>query len=449
MDLEAAATELCIVGLFIGFGQAGARTSPQPYKAANLTRSARRFVRRFARSERGGFGLWLGVAFPALSVLAFGAVELSEVSRERTRLQDTADAAVLMAARELSMGVTDGVEDRAEGFALNQLADVAARATVTADVKVSGAQATANLTSNRVGFFANMLPPGGFWTKVSAVAGSQTGEPLCVLGLVADGSMGPVINVANASSLQAGGCTVHSNHNLQVSSTSSTGVAAGKVTATGRATGTISPAPVNGASLVVDPFTGREFPYGSCAGQTVRLKTYDGGIQTVPEGRHCGGIQVEDETTLNLGPGVHYFEQGHLTLSQTSRLTGTNVVLVFGPGSKLNARGRSYVSLTGRESGPYAGMLIVATPTNDLPFEIFSNAVDRLEGVVYLPAAMLIVNGATAGEVAENSDWTVTVTKLLKIQGSAKLVIKTDYAASTVPLPATVGSSGGPVQLVR
>ena len=418
--------------------------------AADLPRSVRPLVRRFARSERGGFGLWVAVAFPALSVLAFGAVELSEVSRERTRLQDTADAAALMAARELSMGVTSGVAERAEGFALNQLGDVAARATVTADVVITGAQATANLTSNRMGFFANLLPPGGFWTKVSAVAGSQGGDPLCVLGMLAGSSMGPVINVGGSSSLEAGGCIVHSNYNLQVSSTSSTGVKAGKVSATGTATGNISPAPVNGASLIGDPFAGREFPYGSCAGVNPSPRTIGGGtIHTVPEGRHCGGLQVQDDTTLNLGPGVHYFEAGHLTLSQTSRLTGTNVVLVFGPGSKLKAQGRSYVSLTGRESGPYAGMVIVSTPTNNQIFEIFSNSVDRLEGVIYLPNTMLVVNGATAGEIAENSDWTVTVTNLLKIEGLAKLVIKTDYAASTVPLPADVGSTGGPVQLVR
>jgi Flp pilus assembly protein TadG len=418
--------------------------------APNLPRSAARLARRFARSERGGFGLWLGVAFPALSVLAFGAVELSEVARERTRLQDTADAAALMAARELSMGVTDGVEDRAEGFALNQLGDVAARATVTADVAISGAQATVNLTSNRMGFFANLLPPGGFWTRVRAVAGSTSGEPLCVLGLLASSSMGPVVNVGGSGSLQAGGCTVHSNFGLQAITTDPTGITAGKVSATGQATGTINPTPVSGAALIADPFAGREFPYGSCAGQPIRNNAIDPGIQSLSEGRHCGGVTVPDDTTLHLAPGVHYFEQGHLTLSQSSKLIGTNVVLVFGPGAKLNARPRAYVSLTGRESGPYAGMVIVSTPTNTLPFEFHSNSIDRLEGVIYLPNAMMSVRAVTAGgQIAEHSDWTVTVTRLLKIEEYAKLVIKTDYASSTVPVPAGVATPGGPVQLVR
>jgi Flp pilus assembly protein TadG len=418
--------------------------------ALNLTRSAGRLLRRFAQSERGGFGLWLGVAFPALSVLAFGAVELSEVARERTRLQDTADAAVLMAARELSMGVTEGVEERAEGFALNQISDVAARATVTADVVVSGSQATANLTSNRMGFFANLLPPGGFWTKVSAVAGSQSGQPLCVLGMLADASTTPAVIVANAASLEAAGCVVHSNKSLWVNSVNTTGLKAGKVTARGTASGTISPAAVTGAPLVADPFKGREFPYGSCAGVRTREEQYArGGVHPVPAGVHCAGMWVDDDTEVALGSGIHYFENGDLTLSQTSRLTGTNVVLVFGPGSKLKVQGRSYVSLSGREAGPYAGMVIVATPTNTEIFEIYSNSVDRLEGVVYLPNTALYVSGLVpGGKIAEHSDWTVTVTKLLVIGGYANLVIKTDYAASTVPVPENI-STGGPVQLVR
>ena len=108
------------------------------------------------------------------------------------------------------------------------------------------------------------------------------------------------------------------------------------------------------------------------------------------------------------------------------------------------------ISLSGRESGPYAGMVLVSTPNNTSPFELFSNSVKRLEGVVYLPKAALIVNNSTGGQVAQESDWTITVTRMLKIEGSAQLVIKTDYAASTVPVPKGVATSGGgPIQLIR
>jgi hypothetical protein len=95
-------------------------------------------------------------------------------------------------------------------------------------------------------------------------------------------------------------------------------------------------------------------------------------------------------------------------------------------------------------------MVVVSTPTNAEIFEIYSNSVDRLEGVIYLPNSALYVKGLVAGgKIAEHSDWTVTVTKALYVDGHANLVIKTDYAASTVPLPADVGNTGGPVQLIR
>lgn len=417
----------------------------------SLTPPARRLAGRFLRCERGGFGLWLGAAFPALVALAFGAVELTEVTRDRTRLQDAADAAALMAARELSMNYTDGVADRAEGFALNQLADVAATSTVTVEATIAGSEATVNITSNRMGFFANMLPPGGFWTRVKAVAAANNEQPLCVLGLQSTASQYGALNVSGSASLEGNGCLMHSNENIHVTSTNLTGLKAGTVEATGTGTGRISPAPVNGAPLTADPFLGREFPYGSCAGINARLTTYSGGSHTISEGNHCGGFQVNDETSINFAPGIHYFDSGNITLSNTSRMTGANVVLVFGPNAKLKTQTRSYVSLTGRESGPYAGMVMVSTPTNVLPFEIYSENVDRLEGVVYLPNTSLIVYGGAGGQVAEQSDWTVTVTKWLVVAGSAKLIIKTDYASSTVPVPAGVGpsSGGGQVKIIR
>jgi hypothetical protein len=269
--------------------------------------------------------------------------------------------------------------------------------------------------------------------------------------MLADTSVYAGVTVTGSASLEAGGCVVHSNKHLTASTTSPIGLKAGKVTASGPASGRISPAAVTGAPLVADPFQGREFAYGSCAGVRISQKKYArGGTHAVPAAVHCGGIWVDDDTEVALGAGIHYFEGGDLSLSQTSRLTGTNVVLVFGPDSKLNVQGRSYVSLTGRESGPYAGMVVVSTPTNAEIFEIYSNSVDRLEGVIYLPNSALYVKGLVAGgKIAEHSDWTVTVTKALYVDGHANLVIKTDYAASTVPLPADVGNTGGPVQLIR
>ena len=411
----------------------------------------RRLLDRFLRCERGGFAVWMGVAFPALTMLAFGAVELSEVSREKTRLQDTADAAAVMAARELSMAYTSGVKERAEGYALSQLADVSGKSTITAQASLNGSQATVEITSNRMGFFANLLPPGGFWTKVSSTAGSESRQPLCVLGLHADAGAGPVVNVSGTSSLLATGCVVHSNSNLQVSSTNTVGITAAAVRAVGSATGTINPTASPGATSVTDPFRAREFPFPTCVGRPTRLLEYKGIPAELPEGLHCGGIDVPDDTTLTLGSGVHYFAEGHLTLSNTARLVGENVVLVFGPSSKLKAQPRAYVSLTGRESGPYAGMVMISTPTNTSNFEIFSNNVDRLEGVVYLPNTTLIIKGAPGGKIAEDSDWTITATKWLKIEGDAQLVIRTDYAASTVPVPSglTVSNGGGDVRIIR
>lgn len=78
-------------------------------------------TREFTRSVRGGIALLTAMAFPALAIVAFGAVELSAVYSDKAALQDVADATALMGAREMALAYSPGVGQRAEGFALAQL----------------------------------------------------------------------------------------------------------------------------------------------------------------------------------------------------------------------------------------------------------------------------------------------------------------------------------------
>jgi hypothetical protein len=159
---------------------------------------------------------------------------------------------------------------------------------------------------------------------------------------------------------------------------------------------------------------------------------------------------VRNGATVILLPGEHYFTKGVLTMQNDSTLTGSNVVMVFNDDSSFNFKDNASITLTGRSSGQYAGFVIATTRSNTNTFSISSDAAKQLEGAIYVPHATLSITGNN-DQVAAQSAWTVIVAQALQMQGSPNLVINANYASSSVPVPAGVGTnySSGKVALSK
>ena len=119
---------------------------------------------------------------------------------------------------------------------------------------------------------------------------------------------------------------------------------------------------------------------------------------------------------------------------------------MFDKASKFDFKDRAQVNLNGRQSGTWAGMVMIGMRDNTQDFIISADNVDTLQGVIYVPRAKLIVEGKS--EVARDTPWTVIVARALELKGSASLFINANYHYSNVPVPVGVGPSTGPVQLV-
>ena len=420
--------------------------SPTPVATPMTGLRAR--LRAFARCRRGGFALWVAALVPGISVLAIGAVELGKVSGDRTRLQDAADMAALTGASQLAVGSTGAIE-RAEATALAQLGDVAAQSkSLTADAQLGpSGSVVVDITAVRTSFFGNLLPPGGFITKVRAEAAGMTQEPICVLGL--NGAAGAAtVDIKDSSTVNAD-CTVHSNRDIVVGITAK--LIAKAAQAVGVASGPITPAGRSGAEVVADPFEQRAITIPAC--DTFEVVDQGGfGYFEAPPGVYCGDFVIRDNLHVHMKPGAYYFmgtptNAGKLSLKGQARLTGTDVTLYFAKTSKFEVADTAKIDLKAPRTGADAGMLIIGARDNAKTFTLASPAVDRLEGVIYLPSALLWVDGS--GQLAEQSKWTIAVVKTLKINRSAQLVIKTDYAGSEVPRPGQLNSSQGVAHLIN
>jgi Flp pilus assembly protein TadG len=397
-------------------------------------RGAVKIADRLLRDRRGSVAQIFAFGFPALAMIAVGAVELSVVASHRQTMQEAADAAALSAAGQLGVA-KEGAEERAKAFAMAQVADILSTDAITPEAQLveGGHGVKVTLSGVRSSFFGNLLPPGGFKTTVSSTAVVMNGAPLCVLASGTKDAM----QIGDTGQLKAGGCLVHSNQDLIVDSSAK--VVAAMVETSGRASGTISPAAQVGAPPIEDPFAKlATAPPGPCT-DSGKVKAERGVTEKIPAGVHCGRWEATKGAILELAPGEHYFagDDAELKISDDSKLFGKDVVLIFAKKSKLTFQDQAVVDLEGRRTGALAGFLIILDRDNDRTLDIWSDSVDNLLGVIYAPNAKLKVMGKEA--VAEDSDWTVVVAKEIELKDAAKLTINSNYSSSLVHTPQGVG----------
>ncbi len=408
-------------------------------------------ARRFAASEVGSIALKTALILPCLVTLCAGALDLTHVQATKARLQDIADSTALASASKLGLA-TDGsnATEQARAYVQIHLAEWAQRPAVEESyeiVDVGGQRAIrVTLDANRPSFFANLLPPGGWNFRVESTATTMGMVPLCVLVTGSSGSK--LLNVKDSSRIKAPACMVHSNRDIDVEGGSITAAAVQVVTS---ARGSISPAAGTGAAAIADPFEKLDLDFSkkqNCtkAEREKPLKV-SSGTHYVSAGKHCGGIDASGTARIRLDPGDHFFLGGHLVVKEDARLEGADVVLFFDKASKFEFKDRAMVSLDGRKTGPYAGMVMGGTRDNTQDFIISADHVESLLGVIYVPSAKMIVEGKV--DVARDSAWTVIVAEGIQLKGSPSLFINANYEVSDVPVPAGVGPRNGGSRLIQ
>ena len=408
-------------------------------------------IRRLAADSQGLMALKFALAAPGVVLLAVGAIDLNHVHGSKGKLQAIADAAALAGAPALSLA-TDGAaaKEQAAAYVAAQISEWSNAPSYTATYVVldQGGQRALKVTlaGHRPSFFANLLPPGGWNFSVDATATTMGIVPLCVLITGESGSK--LLNVKDSSRMNAPSCMVHSNRDILTEGGSITAAMVQAVTTAGG--GRISPTPGTGAASVDDPFA--DLPLGDrdmreCAvrgkAEPVILTV---GIRSLAPGVHCGGINVSGSATVILEPGEHHFLAGHLVVKENARLQGEDVVLTFDRASKFEFIDQAMVTLDGRKTGPYAGLVMASTRDNTQDFIVSADNVESLLGVIYVPNAQLIVEGDS--EVARDSAWTVVVARSMTMKGSPSLFINANYGASDVPVPEGVGPRGGGSRLI-
>lgn len=401
----------------------------------------------------GNVALAFALLLPVLLGAAGAAIDFARYAKADAELQEIADAAALAGAREYltSKNAANVAENRAEHVAESMLAGSAmidaSSVNAVADDKTTSVSVAAQFLYKPTLFIALFKSP--LTVVAEATAQVSGGANICVIALDPDDSQ--ALRLTGDAKLIGNECAVYSNStnpkglavNNQAQLSSAFNCSAGGFDG---AASQFSPEPLTDCPVRSDPLADRPEPsFGSCGQNNLKLKDYVGRIAP---GVYCGGLNIDGDSDVEFDPGVYVFKDGPLTVANKARIHGDRVGLFFsGKNAAIRFSDESVISLAAPETGPMAGMLIwqSKTASGSRRFDIGSNHVDRLVGTIYLPTSDFYAS--VDDEVAEDSAYTAIIANRIHIEKFTELVLNTDYAATSVPVPAGIANAGGAVYL--
>ena len=387
----------------------------------------------------------MSVAIGVVAFLAAGVTDYISLSDQKRSLQGVADHAALASARELI--VSTAGDERVQSVAASYVnANYRAAHTTTTQILDGGDAVEVTIVATARTFFPGPMANVKEVT-VNATAEVSGGGYVCMIGL--DEESVATLNMMNRARLSAKGCAVYSNsvstrslwlHDLARVSAELICVAGGFQ---GSEESFSVAMPLEDCTPLKDPLRDRPNPdvgdLDDCDYKHVVVPP--GKKVTLAPGIYCGGLSVFGGEVA-LKPGVYTMKNGQLLVGGGGVLKGENVGFFLTGSASTIAFGRvSEISLTAPLAGDMAGLLFFEDRDTDFStyHRITSRDARRLVGTMYLPKSKLLIDADNP--VADQSEYTVIIAREFELREGPELVLNTDYAASTIPVPEGVGNN--------
>ena len=417
------------------------------FKKVFLLKQIARHLRHFSLSQGGQAAVMLALSLPVLLGGVGVATDFSLYSMKKTTLQAAADQAAIAGARELSLARQDNetIAATAATIVRAYVNNDSLNLKVKTEVMNEDNKVKVGVSEIWTPFFAHFIDSGVTPISAEATAGLFGESKLCVLALSPTGT--GAVSMIDQSSLDAQGCTVYSNssHASSVYMGGSASIEAQHMCTVGGVTdnGSLNAGKVvTDCPALADPLKSRTgLKVGAC--QFTKL-IYLTGKHELQPGVYCGGLTIAGDAVVTLSPnGEYIIKDGPLVVTDKATLQGEDVGIYFtGIFGVLNFMKNATIDLSGRETGPMAGMLLFDDPSIKSLLRVHNISATNarnLTGTIYLPNANLLVDPAAT--VGEDSAYTAIVVRRLIVQGGPTLVLNTNYNETAVPVPQGIRSS--------
>jgi len=418
-------------------------------------------LRRFAADQRGSLIIWLAFGLMMIIGLASIAVDMSFLYVTQTRLQGAADAAALAAASALpdedaaralaveyaeknmpaeEFGTVLATSDVVPGSWDNTTRTFVAGGTPANAVRIVTRRADENGNAPSL-FFANVLGVAQANVSTVAIAGNAR-PPTCVLALDPGGA--GALGLDSNASIDAPSCNVQVNSSDMAALTTNNNAAiqAAQICVVGDysqlGASSLTPEPSPGCEALDDPLAGLAAPvFGAC---DATAAVYDSVTDTLDPGVYCDGLQIIGSADISFNPGIYVIRDAPFIVDGSASVQGDGVGFYLTGGATLSFASGTQVDLKAPASGELSGVLFFQDRDDSGINLIDSDNASRLEGTLYFPGGIL--QSHSNGTIASGSAYTVLIAWQLDLSSSTVVELNTDYAASSVPLPAGLDGSG-------
>ena len=389
-----------------------------------------------------------GLLFPVIAGAALVAMDHAIVTEKISDLQRAADKTAISVAHELPLikERTSGKERTltavAENYAQQTLPDVKLSTTARregdtiVDVKL-----TRTITTP-----LNLIFGGDKQLSAEAKAEVYGGQNVCIISTELNGAE-PGISLKDHAEIDAGDCGIYSNLELpdSIRVKDSAHIEANFVCSAGGfdgGDGSVSTIVTTDCPQITDPLAGRPAPVVEACDPSAPRLISQGESVTLSPGTYCGGLTIQSDANVWFSPGIYAFKNGPLYIQNEAVAAGENVGLYFvDQSSHFDFRDDADISFSAPEEGAMAGVVVLAKGLCDEPedcdsdrtFKISSAKVRSLLGTISLPQDNLKID--TTRPISEDAAFTILIVNRLFMKQSPSLVLNTNYAATTVPVP--------------
>ena len=418
-------------------------------------------ISRLWKSTKGNVAVSFGIAAGAIVAVGGGVGDYTNQSGAYAHLQGVADGAVLVGANELKLAGSEGyqkakVDAVAKGYVKRNIKKDLGSPDVSINVSPQTGNIQLTLTAVVKTPFYGLIGLGGS-NKVSASSSARIvgGLPLCVLAT--EPALEKAIAATGSAKLTATGCTVQSNstHAKSIEAWGQAFLNTGLTCSAGGADGGSSnydPVATTDCPLIDDPLASKPAPFiTNCDYNNTVITT---GSHLLSPGVYCGGIKIGGNAQVEFAPGAYAIKDGLLEMTAMSASTGQYVGFYFtGDNSKLKISAKASVEFSAPKTGIAAGLLMYENRNNpqSVVHEITSPNVKSLVGTIYFPKSefRVSINANGNNSIAQESAFTVIISRMLTLNGKSNLVLNTDYAATDVPLPSSISRLSGEIVIVK
>jgi hypothetical protein len=396
-------------------------------------------IRAFLRDQRGSVIVMVPVFFLVAAGFASLAVDMGSLYSLNSKLQNTADAAVLAAVGDLPEADDVRAWDAGTRTFTPGADPINAVRVVTRRSQANG---------NAAGlFFARVLGFDQVDVEAAAIASSQGGDA-CVIAL--DPSVDDALKISgNAVVTLACSARVNSTSNRAVRVGGGTAcLTASSIYVAGDTRGNcINPTPDTGMAPISDPLDYLNPPTDNGCDHFGLIEVTTDTV--LDPGVYCGGIYIHQSPIVDFNPGEYVIKGRGLEIVGSGLVTGDEVMFYLDPTTagipdtnppkSVHLAGSAQITLSAPTSGDYEDVLMYQDPNSpsDL-INVFNGGADmELNGALYFPSNQVRFagNGDPGGA-------TSIVARTMNFTGNANL--------GSNPLTKTFGAGGaGGISLVR